>query len=220
MPHQFKTTITDPTTGEREQLSGEFTDEEWQSLEQFLECSYRLAKCRIAETKKDLKLHISWKAGERTGFTAQLPPEDDIELFLYRMRPFILDDPTNFLKVRNILKRRLALPIARNYLDYLKDLYLGESFPVSITVGTEARTLSLTSDEAIKKWLNAAGAGGYHQDADKRAELQAMYKVFPKEGAQVLFLGVLLGRAAAIGRLGALIDNLAKREGVPQKLRA
>jgi hypothetical protein len=218
MPHQFKVTITEQRTGQSDQVSGEFPDEEWQPLEKFLECSYRLAKCRIAETQKDLKLHISGKVGEPTVFTAQLPPEDDIAVFLHRMRPFILDEePTSFLKVRNILKRRLALPAARKYLDHLKDLYSGKDFPMTIEVGTESGTLSLTSDEAIRKWLNASE---YHQDSDKQAELQAMYRIFPKESAQVLFLSALLGRAAAIGRMGALIDNLAKREGIQQSMRA
>lgn len=219
MPHKFRFTITEH--GQSDQLSGEFPDEDWQRLELFLDCSYRLARCRIAVTQKDLKLHVSAKIGEPTLFTAQLPPEDDVAAFLHCMRPFILErEPTNFLKVRNTLRRRLTLGAAQRYLDRLKDLYSGKDFPVIIEVGTDSGTLSLTSDEAITKWLNAAGAGGYHQDADKGAELQAMYRIFPKESAQVLFLGVLLGRAAAIGRMGALIDNIAKREGVAQPIRA
>jgi hypothetical protein len=217
MPHQFKVTVTE--NGQSEQLAGEFPDEEWDPIKQYLDCSYRLSRCRIAVTQKDLKLHVSAKIGEPTVFTAQLPPEDDIAAFLHCMRPFILDrEPTNFLKVRNILRRRLALPAAQKHLDQLKDLYSGKDFPAIITVGTDSGTLSLTSDEAITKWLNAAGAGTYHQDGDKGAELQAMYKIFPKESAQVLFLGVLLGRAAAIGKMGALIDNIAKRESVAQPM--
>jgi hypothetical protein len=182
-----------------------------------LECSYRLAECRIAETQDQLNLSVSWDKGEPVVFDAELPPEDDIAAFLLRMRPFILDkEPTNFHRVRNILARYLSLPSVRSLLDALKDRYEGKRIPMRIEVGSLAGTLSLTSNDAIDKWLNAFE---YHQDLEKQMELRAMYEVFPETSARVLFLYAMLERAAAIGKLGALIDGLSKREGVPREVR-
>jgi hypothetical protein len=80
----------------------------------------------------------------------------------------------------------------------------------------EVGGLSLTSDEAIDKWLNAFE---YHQDEDKQAELRAMYEVFNEEAARVWFLHAMLERASAIGKMGAFIDGLKKREGTATGLR-
>lgn len=217
MPHHFNVTITDTKTEQTEQLSGDFPDPEWAQLLQYLDASFRLADCRFAETRSQLSLNVSWKQGEQVAFKAGLPPEDDIAAFLLRMRPFILQkEPTYFFKIRKILMQHIALPSARRYLDGLADRYTGKKIPMMIEVSSQAGTLSLTSDEAIKKWLNAFE---YHQLPKERVELLAMYEVFPENSARVLFLYAMLERASAIGKMGALIDGLKQRDGAKKDLR-
>jgi hypothetical protein len=213
VPQPFKITAKNVRTGETEQVAGEFDDGEWAQLARFLDRSWRLARCGIVQTQYDLKFGMSAKLGEPTTFTATLPPERDIAEFLHTMRPFVLErEPTSFLKVRNVLARRLAIASVRDHLDGLRDRYLGKHIPFAI----QANDLTLTSEEAVDKWLNAFE---YHQDSDKQGELEAMYRLFPEPNIHALFIYFMLQRASAVGKLGALIDGLAKRDGAERPLR-
>jgi hypothetical protein len=210
----FNVTLISPRTGKPEQLSGSIPDDEWNLLTRFLAYSYRLAECRMAESQAQLKFGVKAEIGQPTTFEVVLPPEDDIAAFLHRMRPFVLEkEATYFPKVRNIVARYLTLPSVRQHLDLLKDRYAGKALGFTITFGS----LSLTGGEAIDKWLNAFE---YHQDEDKQTQLRAMYATFPEPAARALFLTAMLARASAVGKLGALIDAITKRDGVERPLRA
>jgi hypothetical protein len=212
MPQPFNITAKNSRTGEAETLSGQFPDEEWSQLDEYLACSFRLAACRFAHSFTQLSFGFSWKLGQPVSFRAQLPPEDDIAAFLLRMRPFVLkSEATYFTRICSILSRRLALAPVRRLLKGLRERYDGKRIGFSIAVGS----LSLTSPEALEKWLNAFE---YHRDKEKRIELEAMFRVFPETSARALFLYSMLERAAAIGKVGALVDGLKKRDGVPRSL--
>jgi hypothetical protein len=208
MPHKFRVTTEIKETGIKEELHGEFPDKDWDLLQRYLACSWRLASCNMAKTQHDLHFGFKGEIGKPVTFTATLPPEDDIAAFLMRMRPFVLKkkEPTNFFKIRNILARYLTLPSARAYLDRLHNLYQGSGIPVVIKFGE----LAITSEEALDKWLYGYE---YHQDLDKQRELENLYRVFPEENARVIFLYQMLDRASAIGKLGALIDGFTKKDG-------
>ena len=213
MAQPFKFTITDIKTAGSETVAGAIEEEEWSKLADYLECSYRLAACEFAKTSFQLKFGFSWQRGEPVRFNATLPPERDIAEFLHRMRPFVLErEPTAFQRVRNIVARHLTVPLAQRHLDGLRRRFAVEDIGFTIKVGD----LVLTAPEAVRKWLNAFE---YHRDTDKQTELRAMYQVFPESSARVLFLVVLLEQAAAIGRLGALLDSLVKRDGTERRVR-
>jgi hypothetical protein len=212
MPQPFNITAKNNRTGEAETLSGEFPDDEWLRLEEFLACSFRLAACRFAHSFTQLSFGFSWKHGQPVEFTAKLPPEDDTAAFLLRMRPFVLKrEPTYFPRICNVLSHRLELAPVRRLLAGLRERYDGKRIVFSIT----AASLSLTSPEALEKWLNAFE---YHRDKEKRAELQAMFSVFPENSARALFLYSMVERAAAIGKVGAFVDGLKKRDGAARSL--
>ena len=165
----------------------------------------------MAESQSDLAFHFHGELGKPTYWEVSLPPEDDIAAFLLRMRPFLLAaEPTSFLKVRKTLRRYVTLESVRRYLDQLRARYIGSAMPFTLTVGSAVGEISLGTNEAILKWLNAFE---YHQDEDKQTYLRAMYAVFPEDSTRAILLYGLLHRAGAIGKLGALIDGLAKREG-------
>jgi len=213
VPQPFNIATISSQTGETERLSGEFEDSEWTQLTRFLDRAWRLAQCGIVQTQYDLKFGMSAKLGEPTTFTATLPPERDIAEFLHTMRPFVLErEPTSFLKVRNILARRLALTSVRDHLDGLRGRYLGKHIPFAI----QANDLTLTSEDAVEKWLNAFE---YHQDSEKQEELSAMFRLFPEPNIRALFIYFMLQRASAVGKLGALIDGLGKRDGIERPVR-
>jgi hypothetical protein len=209
----FNITARNTVTGEAERLAGEFDDAEWGQLMRFLDRSFRLARCGIVWTQHDLKFGMSAKVGEPTTFTATLPPERDIAEFLHAMRPFVLKgEPTSFLHVRNILARRLTLASVREHLDQLRERYSGKHIPFAV----QFNDITLTSEEALAKWLNAFE---YHQDSDKQEELEAMFRVFPEDSARALFIYHMLQRASAVGKLGALIDGLVKADGTERPMR-
>ena len=213
MPHDFHITITNTESGEKEKLDGQFSDKDWALLTRFLSKWHRLAECRIAETRKQLNFGVSGGGEKPVTFTASLPPEDDIAAFLHRMRPFVLKrETTNFGKTRNILARYLAHPMLRKHLDKVRDLYDGKSVPFYVGVNDT----TITPDETVNTWLYA---DEYHQDDDKLKELDALYNVFPEPSARALFLTYMLERASAIGKLAAIIEDIAKGDSEPRPLR-
>jgi hypothetical protein len=211
VPQPFYVKATNTVTGEVEEQSGTFPDEEWRRLTQFLTNANRLASCRMAESQHQLSWGIAAEKGEPARFRASLPPEDDIAAFLHYLRPFVLEkSPTNFTKARKIMARRVTLPAVRRYLDRLLAIYSGEDIAFKIEVGSRAGELVVNSDDTIRKWLNGME---YHHDDDKDAEIRAMYEVFPEPAARALLVYCMLQRASAIGKLGAMIDGLSKRDG-------
>jgi hypothetical protein len=211
VPHPFHLTVANNNTGAIDVQSGAFTDEEWHRLSSYLASAHRLAACRLAETQSQLNWRITGERGEPTRIEATLPPEDDIAAFLHYLRPFILvRSPISFARTRNTVAGHITLPSIQRYLKRLKAIYLGEEIPFQIEVGSRAGELRLDSAEAIDKWLNGLE---YHPDVEKRAFIEAVFEVFTEPATRAMFLYCMLERASAIGKLGAMIDAFAKRDG-------
>jgi hypothetical protein len=213
VPHPFRVTITNKRTAEAETVVGEFPDDEWTALTQCQDAYQRLARCRMAQTQHDLSWKISHSAGNSVIHEATFPPDDDIDAFLLRMRPFVLErEKTHFYRVRNVLARRIPFALFHQHLDSVPDRYAGKTLGFTLEVGG----VPLAAPEAIDKWLNAFE---YHLDTDKQAELHAMFRVFPEQSARALFVHAMIERAAAIGQLVPIIDSLASRDHVERPLR-
>jgi hypothetical protein len=211
VPHPFHIKVTNAETGQVEEQSGTFSDEDWRHLTEYLANSYRLAGCRFAESQSELNWKIAGEQGKPTRIEATLPPEDDIAAFLHYLRPFVLEkSPTNFARIRSIIAREVSLAPVQRYLKTLKTLYAGGQIPFKIEIGSRTGRLVLNSEEAIDKWLNGLE---YHQDGDKQADMKAVFEVFTEPAARAMLLYCMLERASAIGKLGAMIDGFAKREG-------
>jgi len=209
MPHPFQITATHNQTGVIEAISGQFSDDDWQQLTAYFSAYERLSKCRLTTSREELNFSFKYDVGEPVKHSATLPPDDDIDAFLLRMRPFVLErEPTSFFRIRNILASYFTLPTVRRHLDALKDRYAGKFIEFRIEVGQA----SLTAPQALDKWLNAFD---YHQDTEKRAELEAMFAIFPEQSARALFLYAMLERAAAVEKVARLIEGVMKRDGEP-----
>jgi hypothetical protein len=114
------------------------------------------------------------------------------------------------MRTRNTIAGHITLPPVQRYLKRLKAIYAGREIPFQVEVGTRAGQLRLDSAEAIDTWLNGLE---YHPDADKRALIEAVYEVFTASATRAMFLYCMIERASAIGKLGAMIDGFAKRDG-------
>jgi hypothetical protein len=214
MPYPFHVKAKNNTSGVVTEVQGEFTDGEWSAALLYLEAFTRLSRCRIAASQSQLSWGFSWQAGEAPEFRASLPPDDDIDAFLHRMRPFVLKDaPTCFYRVRNTLARRMPLEAVRKYLDRMKETYKGTDMGFSIDYNDRR----LTSDEAVDLWLNAFE---YHQDENKRVNIRTMFALFPEPTARALFLQMMLSRAAAVQQLAQVLEQLRRKDGAEGLLEA
>lgn len=211
MAHPFNITAKNKTTGEVTRASGEFTADEWASVLKYLDCVGRLTRCRMAESRAQLSWGMSWQGGDSIEYRASFPPEDDMWAFLHCMRPFVLKETSSFYHVRKVFARRISVDAVRGHLDGLKAVYNGSAMGFSI----EYNGSRLTSDEAVDLWLNAFE---YHQDADKRTELAALFEIFPEPAARALFLGMMLQRASAVQQLAEFAERLKVKDGVERSL--
>ncbi len=165
----------------------------------------------MAQSQGDLNFKIGGARGEPTRIQATLPPEDDIAAFLHFLRPFVLTkSATSFARMRSLLARRITLPPVQQHLKRLKSIYAGNEIPFEIEIGSPNGKLVLNSEDAMNKWLNGLE---YHQDDDKRDAVLSTFTVFTAPATRAMLLYCLLQRSSAIGKLGAIIDRLAKREG-------
>jgi hypothetical protein len=208
VPKSFTVTVSNSATGQVETSAGEFPEADWDRLIRFSGSAHRLARCRLAETHTQLRWSLSGGKNRSVQIDATFPPEDDILAFLHLMRPFLLKkEDTYFYDVTNILSKHITLPAFRDHIQALRQRFAGEHLAYHVQVGTERGVARLTSEEAVQRWLNAFE---YHQFPDKRADLEAWYRVFPEVGARAVFLTVLLQAASAVGKVTVLIDGFAK----------
>jgi hypothetical protein len=186
-------------------LRGEISDAEWDVLMRFLDRFDRLAATRMGAG-----CEVSWKltlGSEGARASGTLPPNDDVDAFLYRMRPFVLnDESTNFFKVCKVISRRVVHPGVIAWVREQRNAFAGHEFQRQITIRTGAGVLN--SDETLRLWLN--GSGEYHSDSEREASLKRFSAFQPAE-LRPLFVSMMIDKAKAVAEVARLVMLLAER---------
>lgn len=184
---------------------GEFSDEECERLEKYLECADHLEASSIVRDQHHIGLRISVsKSGKSVQH--QLPPDEAAESFLLRMRPVLLSrEPTNFLGVAKILDRRFDDELVRASVDVIRRRFGGELLRGQVQVraiAASGQELDITSEDGLQFWLNSEP---YHRDPEKRRLLDLTHKLIPLDASKVLFYLQLVEKAKACVDLAQLI---------------
>ncbi len=87
MTHTFVLTLTRKDTAETVTLSGDFADEDWERLEDFVEHATDLLTTKFVRDGMRASLHLN--RDEESGMTVstQLPAWDDVSVLLHKFRP-------------------------------------------------------------------------------------------------------------------------------------
>jgi hypothetical protein len=197
----------------------EIPDDEMSALIAFADAADELAASGVLQQELHVHIEIKFDAKSVT-FAGTLPDNDAISALLHRVRPFVLSkEPMSFLKIRNLLARRVENAEMRRILDHERDLFTGKDFQkqVEIVTSTPAFRDILNSDDSFHNWLNAFE---YHRDPAKRAAIEQVCGLISFDTARALFISMLLDKVKAIMHLAVIIRRCDQADGRPLSVTA
>ncbi|MGD9652109.1 MAG: hypothetical protein AB7V12_07040 [Candidatus Dadabacteria bacterium] len=195
-------------------FSGEFTDDEWEVLENFMKEARKLFDSEIFPSKLKVNIGINWD--EKVGFTdnSSLPSDDAISILLHKIRPFILQKENTYIpKVCNTLRKRISNSRVVEWINEDRDQFLGKHFESHMRIVYGNRTdpnikrTQINSEETLQKWLNAYE---YHRDENKKIEFENLNRFFPYQTNKAIFICMLIDKVRALTRLYNIIYNIKK----------
>jgi hypothetical protein len=198
----------------------QFPEGELTSLVAFADAADELAAAGVMRQDLRVQIKIKFDVANGANFSGTLPDNDVISALLHRVRPFVLaKEPTSFLRIRNMLARRVDNAEMRKILDRQRDLFTGKDFQEQIEIVTTTPVLRdvLNSDESFHAWLNAFE---YHRDAAKRTTIEQLCGVLGFEAARAIFVSMLLDKVKAIMNLAAIIRRCEQADGRPLKVKS
>jgi len=209
--HPFNLTVNGEDTREKVSLSGEFTNDEWQLLEDYLTCLEELFGCRLLHGQAKCSLNIKWDRGSEGIVTAELPPLEDVRSFLHTIRPLLLQsEPTSFYHINNLLAKHLAHPYLRALLGAQRKTYSGGREQSVWTIRVDNRVVN--SEETLHTWLNAYE---YHRDKDKQGTIDDLAQMLPLPALKAIFIQMLMDKTEALFQMARLVRLvLGKQSGM------
>lgn len=209
MPKNVKIVTKDQDGNNEEVVELEFTDNEWETLQDFAKYAAKLEKNSLVQEGIPSSLNINWTAGEGLKVDTKLPSDEQIDALLMKLRPFLLNDsPANFNRVRNVVLKAANNQRVRNHLDTLQYLYSGERQQSLFVAGACPKGQDpkiINSEEMLQIWLNG---DRFHQDKDKERILNAMHGIMPPESSIALFLFLITDKVTAILALQRMVALL------------
>ena len=198
MSHEYKLNLILKDTSDTITLSGQFTDAEWVSLEDFVRYSDDLSNTDLIKAGDWGELKIQWEQGSMT-VSARLPDWGPVIVFLHKLRPLLLqNESTNFYKICNMLARQLAHPYVRNILAQHRDLYSGKTMQSGIRISHD--DVLINSERVLFDWLNSYE---YHRETEKRRFIESLHRMIPLDASKVVFLRLLAYKADGVFNLAA-----------------
>lgn len=200
MTHPSVLTLTRKDTGETVSLSGQFSDEDWQCLENFVEYTTDLLTTKFVKDGMPSSLNMHWDEKSGMVVATQLPLWDDVIVFLHRFRPLgLASENTYFYKICNILTRQLVHPYFRSMIEEQREIFSGKRFQAQIRISSD--DIILNSEKVLYDWLNSYE---YHRDKEKRAIVESLLGLLPLDAMKVFFLTLLCDKTQAIHNVAAL----------------
>ncbi len=172
-------------------------DEEKRSILAYKERAAQLLGTRIMKESGAIHLRLSYELGKPLIARVQLPPEEELRSFYMAFRFFYLQkEPSNFLRVANILDFRASSDMVSQYVKALKDQWNGALARKgwSLSVNGEELTTSLL----INLWFNAHY---FHSDDDKGRRLQELSGILSTEFNRYLLADAVFDASKAVTRL-------------------
>lgn len=201
MSEKFQLKLSLGSTSEEVTISGEFSDEEWKLLWLFIEYEAEVSQTRLVQNGDWGKAKIEWNHQTGLSGEADLPPWDDVIVFIHRFRPVLLqNEKTNFYKVHNLLAKVLVDPNAREILRIQHQLYSGKSFQAQVKV--LSNDVVLNSEKVLFDWLNAYEN---HREEQRKEFIDSLHKILTLEVSKAFFLGLLRDKMIAVSNLAKLI---------------
>lgn len=214
MPKTTKIKTANEDGSNEEVVEMVFDDKDWEILEDFAKYTAEMESNPLIRDGIPSSLNETWTAGEGLKVEAQIPPDDQIDAMLMKLRPFLLEsEPTNFDKVKKILGKATSNERVRRHLKALGSFYSGAHlqsiFVAGVSSSEHPEGRIINSEDMLQLWLNGCR---FHREKEKQKIFDAMHGIMPPESSIALFLFLIADKAAAIVGLRKLISLLAGEE--------
>jgi hypothetical protein len=216
MTHEYKITIKVEQTGENTTLSGQFDDEDWKRLDDFSQYADELLDTKHVQSGMSAALNIHWNQETGLAVATELPPWDDVIVFLHKFRPIGLQsERTYFYNICNILAKELTNSYFRNVINEQRELFAGKVMQQQFQI--QSNDVILNSERVLYDWLNSYE---YHRDEEKRQFIDSLHTLLPLEASKVLFVALLTEKVKAIHNIATLVRVvLGKQKSVEGHVR-
>ena len=170
----------------------------------------RLQQASIVKDGFLSKLKIEIK-GSNISVCSKIPNDDAISVFLHRLRAFILErEPASFIAVARIIGKNIKNETVRSMIKETRQSYQAKY--VENTIQICSNNTPLFSESMLNKWINAYE---YHQDQEKRIEVEKLYKnIGGLQTANAVNLMLLAEKLKSISRLADLLNILFVKKHV------
>ena len=201
MAHEYKLTMKIEQSGEDITLSGQFADSDWKRLEDFAQYAEELLNTKHVQSGMAAKLNIRWDQASGFSVVTELPPWDDVIVFLHKFRAIGLEsESTYFYSICNILTKELADPSFRRLIDDQRELFAGKILQQQFKI--QINEVVLNSEKVLYDWLNSYE---YHRDEEKKRFIDSLHILLPLEASKVLFIALLTEKVKAIHNVATLV---------------
>jgi hypothetical protein len=137
---------------------------------------------------------IKWDHKSGMRFNTQLPPWDEVIVFLHKYRPIGLQsESTYFYKICNILSKELQHPYFHSMIQQQREVFSGKTLQTQYQI--KVNDIVLNSEKTLYDWLNAYE---YHRNKEKQALIDSLNSMLPSDTTKAIFLGLLAEKASAI----------------------
>ncbi|HEX3131407.1 MAG TPA: hypothetical protein VH394_28980 [Thermoanaerobaculia bacterium] len=208
MAKKFRMKTADQDGTDEEIVDLEFTDEEWEILEDFAKYAAEMENNSLIKEGIPSALHVNWTLGEGLTVETKLPTDEQIDAMLMKLRPFLLEnEQTNFNDVWNIISKATPNQRVRKHLKALRFLYSGGRLQSLFVAGASSNDVPegkiINSEEMLHLWLNGCR---FHKNKDKQKIIDAMHGIMPPESSIALFLFLITDKVGAILALKRMIS--------------
>jgi len=185
------------------------SDEEWRCIREFKRRTRELAENSLLKNGYDLSANVSLKAGEPPSFTVKaMPFEEPLRALLLTFRLFWAnDEPSNFLRVSNILSRHIAQDDARMVIGGLKTRWNQALFSGVMFMSFNGK--DLTANTVFDLWINAHY---FHSELEKREQLERLEKMLSPEFVKFLLANAVTECCKVI----LVLDRALQKLSVPE----
>jgi hypothetical protein len=181
-----------------------FSDEHVSVLRGYLAEALRLERSVNANGGFPVSINFSGTVGQPIAISGSTPTDDQLAIFLHRLRPFQLqNEPYQFGKIKNILAQGTSSSrFMQSYVERAKDMFTGVAMQQQIQISMGDALLN--SEKALTAWLYAAE---YHRDDAKMIALLKGRQPPPETLARPVFMALLRYKIDAVLALANIVNR-------------
>lgn len=195
-------------------ISSLLTEDEWKILRLFCDKVKRIAGTKfVLNQTNSIRCRISYTQENRLCFSAEVPSEELIAEFLLAFRFFYhKKEPTHFPKILGIIGKHTTNEDVRQALRLFGKKWNDSLFQEALNITYNDR--AVTSSLLLDLWFNAHY---FHQDEEKRRELDKLIEGFSENFAKYMLLDSAIAATNEVFKVYESVQEIVNKHFNPHQ---